>query len=78
MNRIEGRITIGPDKLNGKPAIRNQRIAVETILEFLSEGDSVDDILENYPTLEREDIYACIKFASELMHNNYTIEPVVA
>jgi uncharacterized protein (DUF433 family) len=35
-------------------------------------------ILENYPTLEREDIYACIKFASELMHNNYTIAPVVA
>ncbi len=78
MDGIEGRITIESDKLNGKPAIRNQRIAVETILGFLSKGDSIDEILENYPTLEKEDIYACLKFASELMHNNYTIEPVVA
>ena len=78
MDGIEGRITIEPDKLNGKPAIRNQRIAVETILGFLSKGDSIDEILENYPTLEKEDIYACLRFASEVMHNNYTIEPVVA
>jgi uncharacterized protein (DUF433 family) len=77
MHGIEGRITIEADKLNGKPVIRDQRIAVETILGYLSKGDSIDEILEHYPTLEREDIYACLKFASELMHNNYTIEPVV-
>ena len=61
MGRIENRITIDPDKLNGKPAIGNQRIAVETILGYLSNGDSIEEILENYPTLEREDIYACLE-----------------
>ncbi|MFN0277972.1 MAG: DUF433 domain-containing protein [Pyrinomonadaceae bacterium] len=78
MDVIEKRITIDPDKLNGKPAIRGQRIAVQTILEFLSNGDDIDEILENYPTLEREDIYACLKFASDLMQNSYKIEPVMA
>ncbi len=58
--------------------MRNQRIAVETILGYLSKGDSIDEILGNYPTLEKENIYACLNFPSELMHNNYTIEPVVA
>ena len=56
----------------------DQRIAVETILGYLSNGDSIEEILENYPTLEREDIYACLEFASKLMQNNYTIEPAVA
>jgi len=72
------RITIDPDKLNGRPAIRGQRIAVQTILEFLSNGDKIEDILLHYPTLEKEDIFACLYFASELMENKYSIEPVVS
>ncbi len=78
MKKLEDRITIDPDLLNGKPAIRGQRIAVQTILDFLSNGDDVDEILENYPSLEREDIYACLKFASELMQNNYRFDSVPA
>lgn len=78
MEVLEERITIDPDMLNGKPAIRGQRIAVQTILEFLGNGDQVDEILEQYPSLEREDIYACLKFASNLMQNNYRIESVLA
>lgn len=78
MSEIEERITIDPNICNGKPTIRNKRIPVQTILEFLSNGDSVEEILEQYPTLEREDIYACLKFASNLMENNYVIEPVIA
>lgn len=78
MNGIENRITIEPDKLNGKPAIRGKRIAVQTILDYLASGDSIDEILHHYPSLEREDIYACLNFASSLMHNNYEIEPVLA
>lgn len=78
MTNIEDRITIDADMLNGKPTIRGKRIAVQTILEFLSKGDGVDEILEEYPTLEREDIYACLRFASHLMQNNYQIESVVA
>ena len=77
MDGIENRITIDPNVCNGKPTIRNKRIAVQTILDFLSNGDEVDEILEQYPTLEREDIFACLKFASDLMQNNYSIEPVV-
>ncbi|MBP9664631.1 MAG: DUF433 domain-containing protein [Pyrinomonadaceae bacterium] len=74
MNSIEDRITIDADMLNGKPSIRGKRIAVQTILEFLSKGDGIDEILDEYPTLEREDIYACLRFASHLMQNNYRIE----
>ena len=78
MNGIEDRITIDADMLNGKPAIRGKRIAVQTILDFLSNGDQIDEILEEYPSLEKEDIYACLKFASDLMQNTYAIEPVLA
>lgn len=70
------RITVNPDICNGKPTIRGKRITVQTILEFLGAGDSVEDILENYPSLDREDIYACIQFASTVVDNSYVIEPI--
>ncbi|HQZ25888.1 MAG TPA: DUF433 domain-containing protein [Flavobacterium sp.] len=57
------RITIKPDVCNGKPTVRGMRITVETILQFLSAGDSVEAILEAYPFLKKEDIQACIAFA---------------
>ena len=57
------RITIKPDVCNGKPTVRGMRITVETILQFLSAGDTVEAILEAYPFLEKEDIQACIAFA---------------
>jgi uncharacterized protein (DUF433 family) len=57
------RITIKPDLCNGKPTVRGMRITVETILQYLSAGDSMEAILESYPFLEKEDIQACIAFA---------------
>ena len=60
---LDGRITINPDICNGRPTIRGQRIAVQTILEFLGAGDGEADILEQYPSLEPEDIRACLRFA---------------
>lgn len=75
MEYITDRITIDPDLCNGKPTIRGKRISVQTILEFLSAGDSKDDILEAYPSLEPEDIDACLRFASKLMENHYNIRP---
>ena len=57
------RITINPDVCNGKPTVRGMRITVETILQYLSAGDSAEAILEAYPFLEKEDIQACIAFA---------------
>lgn len=57
------RITVIPDLCNGKPTIRGMRITVETLLSFLTAGDSVDDILTAYPFLEKEDIQASIAYA---------------
>ena len=67
------RITIDSDICNGKPVIRGTRIAVQTVPEFLAAGDSMEDILEEYPSLKREDVQACIDYASRLMANHYSI-----
>ena len=75
MEYISDRITIDPDLCNGKPTIRGKRITVQTILEYLSVGDSKDDILKAFPSLETEDIDACLKFASLLMDNQYDFRP---
>jgi uncharacterized protein (DUF433 family) len=70
------RIVIDPDICNGRPVIRGTRIAVQTVLEFLAAGDSVDDVLEEYPALSREDVLACLAFASGLMNHGYLVEAV--
>ncbi|MCB1823440.1 MAG: DUF433 domain-containing protein [Candidatus Competibacteraceae bacterium] len=70
------RITINPDICNGKPTLRNKRITVQTVLEFLSAGETPDDILHQYPSLEREDIMACLQFAARLMERHYTLRAV--
>lgn len=71
---IDGRITIDPNLCNGKPTIRGKRITVQTIVEFLSAGETKDEILKQYPSLEEKDIYACLSFASKLMSNKYTLQ----
>lgn len=78
-SRIPGieRITIIPDVCNGKPTIRGLRIAVETILGFLAAGDTAEEILDQYPMLEREDIAACLSFASRMMGERYAVHQVV-
>ena len=70
---LDGRITIDPDICNGKPSLRGKRITVQTVLEFLSAGDSAAEILEQYPSLEAEDIRACLRFAAELMDRRYDV-----
>ena len=65
------RITLHPDICNGKPTIRETRIAVHSILEFLTAGDSQAEILEQFPTLESDDIAACLAFATALMNRRY-------
>lgn len=76
MENYRNRITIDENICNGKPTIRGKRITVNTVLEFLSAGDSNDDILKQYPSLEKEDILACLQFAAELMNKNFIIKPV--
>jgi uncharacterized protein (DUF433 family) len=73
MEYIADRITIDDNICNGRPTIRGTRISVQTILDFLSAGDSSQDILDQYPTLEPDDINASLKFAADLMNRNYSI-----
>jgi len=70
------RIEIHPDICNGRPVLRGTRIAVRTVLEFLAVGDSVEDVLEEYPGLTREDVQACLAYATGLMDNGYSVEAV--
>ncbi len=77
MQVVSDRITIDEKICNGKPTIRGKRITVQTILEFLSAGESVEEILSQYPMLEREDISACLEFATNLMNRNYVIKSFV-
>jgi len=64
--RYLNRITVNPDICHGKPTIRNLRYPVETILELLSAGMSMEEILGDYPDLEREDILACLAYATHI------------
>jgi uncharacterized protein (DUF433 family) len=65
------RITINPDIAHGKPTIRNKRYTVEGLLEYLAAGDSVDDLLKEFPDLEKEDFQACIEYALLNMKQKY-------
>jgi uncharacterized protein (DUF433 family) len=76
MKGLINRITINPDVCNGKPTIQGKRITVQTILGFLGSGDSKETIMEQYPSLEMEDIDACLEFASTLLENKYEIKPI--
>lgn len=71
------RITINPDICHGKPTIRGLRYPVETILELLSSGMTIDEILGDYEDLEREDILAVLTFATRLSQVK-RLEPVAA
>ena len=73
---MAARINIHPDICNGRPVIAGTRISVQTIMEFLGAGDSIDEVLEAYPSLKREDIYACLQFAAKLMANHYQIQKI--
>ncbi len=64
MNYLD-RITIEPGKRSGKPCIRGLRLTVTDVLEYLASGMTEDEILEDFPDLEREDIRACLAFAAE-------------
>ncbi len=61
------RITVDPEICHGKPCVRGLRYPVETILEYLAGGDSVEDLLAEFPDLEREDILACLEFSRRML-----------
>jgi uncharacterized protein (DUF433 family) len=63
MSRLD-RITSTPDICHGQPTVRGLRYTVESLLELLSAGMSVDEVLEDYPDLERDDVLAALEFAA--------------
>lgn len=67
-SRPHERITIDVAVCHGKPCIRGLRYPVETVLEWLASGMTIDDILADYEDLEREDILAVLGFAARLAH----------
>ena len=66
MSNLLHRITIDPQICHGKPVIRGLRYPVETMLELMSAGMSIDEILADYEDLEREDLLAVLAFATRL------------
>jgi uncharacterized protein (DUF433 family) len=64
MNTLLDRITIDPAICHGKPVIRGLRYPVESIIEYLAGGDSFEDVLAEFPDLERDDLLACLEFAA--------------
>lgn len=59
------RITVEPNKMGGVPCIRGLRIPVATVVGLLANGMSVEEILRDYPDLERDDVYEALSFAAE-------------
>jgi uncharacterized protein (DUF433 family) len=70
------KIVVDPAICNGRPVIKGTRITVQTILEFLGAGDSIEDVLDEYPSLSREDVLACLQYSSRLLGNHFRLEPV--
>lgn len=64
MSGIKG-ITVDPDIMAGKPVVEGTRIPVYVVLEMLSEGDDIEEINEAYPDLSKEDVKACIEYATK-------------
>jgi uncharacterized protein (DUF433 family) len=70
------RISIDPNVCFGKPCIRGHRIWVSLILDFLAAGATTEEILENYPGLEAEDVQACIAYAAEMTRERFVDIPI--
>ena len=66
------RITIDPKICHGQACVKGTRIAVHQVVRMLANGDSVEDLLAEYPSLSREDIMACLDYAAELAEEQVT------
>ncbi len=64
MNPVNERITLDPAKRFGQPCVRHLRITVADVLEWMADGLTVQEILEDFPELEEADIRACLAYAA--------------
>ena len=74
MNTLLNRITIDKNVCKGKPSLRRMRFTVSQMLELVAAGMTTDEILNDYPYLEADDIAACLHYASFVMNNRYMLE----
>lgn len=70
MVEVADRITVDPEQCGGRPCIRGMRIRVMDVLDLLADGLSKEQILEEMPDLETEDIYASLRFAIRHLDNS--------
>ena len=70
------RIAINPKIMTGKPVIKGTRLTVQFILNLLANGAEIKEILEEYPNITREDVLACLFYASETIENT-TFMPII-
>ena len=77
MERIDysNRIISNPRVMLGKPVIKGTRLAVALLLRKLSEGASIESILQMYPQITKEDIYAALQYASDVISNEEILIP---
>ena len=74
MENLVQRITFDQNVLRGKPVIRGLRVSVEMILELLAKGTTHQEILEDYPVLEPEDIQAALTYAQHLVAGEVVLD----
>lgn len=72
------RITFNKDVLVGKPLLRGLRISVDMVLELLAKGATWEEILEDYPMLEAEDIHAALFYAHHLVAGETVLDRIAA
>lgn len=75
-DNLLSRISIDPNICFGKPCIRGHRIWVSLILDFLAGGATIEELLTEYPGLERDDILACIAYGAEMTRDNFVEIPI--
>jgi len=69
MNEIAERVTVSPKQCGGRPCVRGMRIRVVDVLDLLAAGLTREQVLEELPDLEPEDIQACLRFASHRLNH---------
>ena len=74
---MNDRITIDPNICHGQACVKGTRIPAHQIVHMLANGDSIEELLQEYPSLTREDILACLSYASYLAHE-YKAYPIPA
>jgi uncharacterized protein (DUF433 family) len=75
-HHVMRKILIDPNICNGQPTFEGTRITAQTILEFLSSGDSIDDVLAEFPSLTREDVLGSLDYSARLLKHHFSVQAV--